>query len=50
MYYQVYNTKTGRVLVTCPDFQSAIKMIETMGDPNLEIRPIEKSAHPLARK
>ena len=50
MYYQVYNIKTGSVLITCPDAQSAIKMIEVMGDPDLKLRPIEKSAHPLARK
>ena len=50
MYYQVYNIKTGRAFITCPDFQSAVAMIKAMDDPDLKIRPIEKEDHPLARK
>jgi|ETNvirnome_2_300_1030623.scaffolds.fasta_scaffold01534_15 crotonobetainyl-CoA:carnitine CoA-transferase CaiB-like acyl-CoA transferase len=41
MYYQVYNTKTGKVLITCPDVKSAAKMMQAMENPDLSVRPIE---------
>jgi len=41
MYYQVYNTKTGIVLITCPDFKSATKMMQAMESSDLSVRPIE---------
>ena len=50
MYFQLFNTKTGRALMTCPSAEGAQKMLAAMSDPDLEIRPIMKSEHPLARK
>ena len=50
MYFQLYDTKTGRTLMTCPTSKDAQKMLIAMSDPDLKIRPIMKSEHPLARK
>ena len=50
MYYQVYNKRTGEVLITCPDAQSAHEVMKAMSQPDLRVRPINKSDHPLARK
>ena len=50
MYFQLYDTTTGRTLMTCPSLEEAQKMLVAMSDPDLEIRPIMKSEHPLARK
>lgn len=50
MYYQIYDTQTGRTLMTCPDAQSAHNILKTMNQPELEIRQILKTDHPLARK
>ena len=50
MYFQLYDTKTGRTLMTCPSAEDAQKMLASMSDPDLKIRPIMKSEHPLARK
>jgi hypothetical protein len=50
MYFQLYNIKTGRRIMICPDLQSAQKMIQMMNDADISIEPIEKSDHPLARR
>ena len=50
MYYQVYNIKTGQTFITCPDAQSAYDILKAMSQPDLRVRPINKSDHPLARK
>ena len=50
MYYQIYNIETGAVFITCPDAQSAYDILAAMSQPELRVRPINKSEHPLARK
>lgn len=50
MYYQIYNKNTGAIFITCPDAQSAADILKAMSQPDLRIRPIMKSEHPLARK
>ena len=50
MYYQIYDIKTGQTFITCPDAQSAHDILKAMSQPDLRIRPINKSDHPLARK
>lgn len=50
MYFQIYNKTTGQTVATCPTKDHAKQMLWLMDDPDLEIRPIMKSEHPLARK
>ena len=50
MYYQIYNKNTGDILITCPDAQSAYDILKAMSQPDLRIRPINKSDHPLKNK
>ena len=51
MYYQIYNVTTGKTIVTCPDYQSALNFISMCDDEDdLMIWEIEKTDHPLARR
>ena len=50
MYYQIYNITSGEIFITCPDTQSAHDILKAMSQPDLRVRPINKSDHPLARK
>ena len=55
MYYQIYDTKTGKTFITCPDYESAKSMLESLNnpqyydinEPDYKIRPIDKADHPL---
>lgn len=49
MYFQIYDKTTDRTVMTCPTSEDAKKMLDAMDDPNLKVRPILKSEHPLAR-
>ena len=53
MYYQIYDTRTNSIIITCPtqeDAYSFLRLYETGERTYLEIRPIFKDAHPLRRK
>ncbi len=50
MYYQIYNKNTGAIFITCPDAQSAHDILKVMSQPDLRIRPLNKSEHPLTSK
>ena len=50
MYYKLYDIKTGRRLMICPDLASAQNMLKMMNDSDIKIEAIEKSAHPLAQR
>ena len=50
MYFQIYDKKTGKTLMTCPTSEDAKNMLDAMDDASLRIRPILKSEHPLAGK
>ena len=50
MYFKLYKISTGRQLMICPTLAAAQNMLKMMNDTDLAIEPIEKSAHPLARR
>ena len=50
MYFQIYDKDSGQTLMTCPTIEEAKQMLDAMSDPDLRIRPILKSDHPLAGK
>jgi hypothetical protein len=49
LYYQIYDIKSGYTLMTCPTAEAAQNMMKAMSDPNLRVRPIFKSEHPLSK-
>ena len=52
MYYQIYDTRSNKTLVTCPTQEAAydfLRLYEAGERTHLEIRPIFKDEHPLRK-
>jgi len=52
MYYQIYDTRTHKTIVTCPTQEAAyafLRLYEAGERTHLEIRPIFKEEHPLRK-